>query len=82
VLVLSEFAGAADELKQALLVNPHDIEGLKHAILTAVSMPRQERRQRMRSLRRRVLDHDVERWSHEFLTALAEVRRDGTAGEA
>jgi trehalose 6-phosphate synthase len=81
VLVLSEFAGASDELKQALLVNPHDIEGLKHAILSAVSMPRQERRQRMRSLRRRVLDHDVERWSRDFLTALAEARRDGIAGE-
>jgi trehalose 6-phosphate synthase len=81
VLVLSEFAGAADELKQALLVNPHDIEGLKQAVLTAVSMPRQERRQRMRSLRRRVLEYDVERWSRDFLTALAEARRDGTAGE-
>jgi trehalose 6-phosphate synthase len=76
VLVLSEFAGAADELKQALLVNPHDIEGLKHAILTAVSMPRQERRQRMRSLRRRVLEYDVERWSSDFLTALAAARRE------
>jgi trehalose 6-phosphate synthase len=81
VLVLSEFAGAADELKQALLVNPHDIEGLKATILRAVAMPRQERRQRMRALRRRVLEHDVDRWSHEFLTALDEARRDGIAGE-
>jgi len=46
-----------------------------------VSMPRQERRQRMRSLRRRVLDHDVERWSRDFLSALADARREGTAGE-
>ncbi len=74
VLVLSEFAGAADELKQALLVNPHDIEGLKRAILTAVHMPRAERRSRMRALRHRVLTHDVDRWSHEFLGALAELR--------
>ncbi len=72
VLVLSEFAGAADELRQALLVNPHDIEGLKRAILAAVHMPRRERRARMRSLRRRVLDHDVQRWSRDFLAALAE----------
>jgi trehalose-6-phosphate synthase len=35
----------------------------------------------MRSLRRRVLEYDVERWSRDFLTALAEARRDGTAGE-
>src|SRR5919202_5425717 len=80
VLVLSEFAGAADELKQALLVNPHDIEGLKQTILRAVAMPRQERRQRMRSLRRRVLEHDVDRWSSDFLTALAAARRDALEG--
>ncbi len=74
VLVLSEFAGAADELKQALLVNPHDIEGLKRTILQAVHMPRAERRNRMRSLRHRVMIHDVGRWSRDFLGALAELR--------
>ncbi|MGN6742970.1 MAG: trehalose-6-phosphate synthase, partial [Amnibacterium sp.] len=74
VLVLSEFAGAADEMKQALLVNPHDIEGLKRAILAAVHMPRGERRQRMRALRARVIEHDVERWSQDFLVALAVAR--------
>jgi trehalose 6-phosphate synthase len=79
VLVLSEFAGAADEMKQALLVNPHDIEGLKRAILAAVHMPRGERRQRMRALRGRVLEHDVERWSQDFLTALAEARPSASA---
>lgn len=74
VLVLSEFAGAADELGQALLINPHDIEGMKRAILTAVHMSRAERRARMSSLRRRVLTHDVERWSSEFLGQLARSR--------
>ena len=74
VLVLSEFAGAADELKQALLVNPHDVEGLKRAILSAVHMPRGERRVRMRALRARVMTHDVERWSKDFLGALAALR--------
>ena len=82
VLVLSEFAGAADELKQALLVNPHDIEGLKRAILSAVHMSRAERRTRMRSLRHRVLTHDVERWSMEFLGALAEQRPVRSAQDA
>jgi trehalose 6-phosphate synthase len=79
VLVLSEFAGAADEMKQALLVNPHDIEGLKRAMLTAVHMPTSERRQRMHALRGRVLEHDVERWSQDFLAALAEARPSESA---
>ena len=82
VLVLSEFAGAADELKQALLVNPHDIEGLKRAMLTAVHMPRAERRARMHALRHRVLTHDVERWSKDFLGALAELRPTTSARAA
>jgi trehalose 6-phosphate synthase len=74
VLVLSEFTGAADELRQAVRVNPHDIEGLKAAIMTAVEMPPAEQGRRMRSLRRRVLDNDVNAWSSSFLSALAEVR--------
>jgi len=73
-LVLSEFTGAADELAQAVKVNPHDIEGLKHAIMTAVQMPPAEQARRMRALRRRVRDHDVADWSHRFLTDLDAVR--------
>ncbi|MFV0253350.1 MAG: trehalose-6-phosphate synthase [Beutenbergiaceae bacterium] len=74
VLVLSEFAGAADELPQSLLINPHDIEGMKRTIMTAIEMPQSERRRRMRALRRRVMDHDVDRWATDFLGALARVR--------
>jgi len=70
VLVLSEFAGAADELKNALLVNPHDIDGLKDALLQAVRMPHRERTTRMRALRRRVRENDVARWSQSFLDTL------------
>ncbi|WP_210506392.1 alpha,alpha-trehalose-phosphate synthase (UDP-forming) [Naasia sp. SYSU D00057] len=70
VLVLSEFAGAADELKSALLINPHDIDGLKDAIMTAVRMPKRDRAMRMRALRRRVIEHDVARWSNTFLEVL------------
>jgi len=70
VLILSEFAGAADELKNALLVNPHDIDGLKEAMMSAVRMPQRERTTRMRALRRRVRDNDVARWSHTFLETL------------
>jgi trehalose 6-phosphate synthase len=74
VLVLSEFAGAADELKTALLINPHDIGGLKNTIMRAVEMPRRDRTTRMRALRRRVLEHDVAKWSASFLQALENVR--------
>lgn len=74
VLVLSEFTGAADELRQAVRVNPHDIAGLKDAIMTAVSMTPAEQGKRMRSLRRRVLENDVNAWSSSFLRALADVR--------
>jgi len=70
VLVLSEFAGAADELKQAVLINPHDIEGMKDRIMSAIEMPRTERVRRMRALRKRVLGNDVSRWSRSFLDAL------------
>jgi len=70
VLVLSEFAGAADELKNALLVNPHDIDGLKEAMIAAVRMPQRERATRMRALRRRVRENDVARWANTFLDTL------------
>jgi trehalose 6-phosphate synthase len=77
VLVLSEFAGAADELKSALLINPHDIGGVKEAILRAIDMPRADRRKRMRALRRRVRENDVSHWSAAFLEALRETRGAG-----
>jgi trehalose 6-phosphate synthase len=70
VLLLSEFAGAADELKNALLINPHDIDGLKETIVRALHMPAKERASRMRSLRRRVRENDVTHWSDDFLATL------------
>jgi trehalose 6-phosphate synthase len=57
-----------------LLVNPHDIEGLKEAILTAIAMPKRERRSRMRAMRKRVLHNDVARWSNHFLSTLEQAR--------
>jgi len=69
-LVLSEFAGAALELKDALLVNPHDTDGVKNALYAAVTIDRDEARRRMRALRRQVLGHDVDRWARTFLDAL------------
>jgi trehalose 6-phosphate synthase len=69
-LVLSEFTGAADELSSAFLVNPHDIEGMKDAIVRAATVPPAEARRRMRAMRRRVRDFDVSHWAAAFLGAL------------
>ncbi|WP_425556607.1 alpha,alpha-trehalose-phosphate synthase (UDP-forming) [Garicola koreensis] len=70
VLVLSEFTGAADQLRQALLINPHDIDELKAAMVTAATMDSEGARKRMRSLRRQVVSHNVQRWARDFLDRL------------
>ncbi len=81
-LVLSEFAGAANELTAAFVVNPHDIDGLKDAVMNAVQVPTAERRRRMRAMRRRVMRDDVSRWAQRFLDALhgAAQTRESLAG--
>lgn len=81
-LVLSEFTGAAEQLKQAVLVNPHDIDGLKSAMLHARDMSDAEARKRMSSMRRQVLTHDVVDWSHRFLDDLAAHAPDHEQGAA
>jgi trehalose 6-phosphate synthase len=78
-LVLSEFTGAAAELTSALLVNPHDLDGVKNAVLAALALDPDEGRRRMRALRRQVLTHDVSRWARSFLEALG---ADRTAAAA
>ncbi|HKJ11341.1 MAG TPA: trehalose-6-phosphate synthase [Ornithinimicrobium sp.] len=70
-LVLSEFAGASQELTSAYGCNPHDIVGLKRSILTALHDEPSARRRRMRAMRRRVRTHDVYAWADSYLQALA-----------
>jgi trehalose 6-phosphate synthase len=70
-LVLSEFTGAANELRQAYLTNPHDLDGVKDVIEAALNQAPEDGRRRMRALRRQVLTHDVDRWARSFLEALA-----------
>ena len=70
-LVLSEFAGAADELRQAYLVNPYDMNGMKQAILAAMRASPRERTRRMKAMRKTVLEHDVADWARQFLDVLA-----------
>lgn len=74
VLVLSEFTGAADELQEALLVNPHDERALQDAIVQAVEMSRGDRLSRMQAMRARLHDNDVNGWAQSFLGALLEDR--------
>ncbi len=70
VLILSEFAGAAAQMQGgALLVNPNDIEGVADSIYRAFTMPQDERRMRMRRLRRSIRLHDVFWWVSSFLRA-------------
>jgi trehalose 6-phosphate synthase/phosphatase len=72
VLVLSEFAGAAAELQRsALLVNPHDIEGIASAMQRAIDMPAAERAQRMTRARGKIRGNDVFHWVDTYLRALS-----------
>jgi len=76
VLVLSRFAGAAEQLKDALLVNPYDIENTAAAILLALQMPLEERRARHQALMRVVRQYDVHWWCDSFLAALDEAQAE------
>jgi trehalose 6-phosphate synthase len=75
VLVLSEFAGAAKQLDAALLVNPHDIDGVANSIMRAMTMPVAERRQRWGAMIARMEDSALDTWFSDFVTALTTTRR-------
>uniref|UniRef100_A0ABS1FJ22 alpha,alpha-trehalose-phosphate synthase (ADP-forming) n=1 Tax=Corynebacterium antarcticum TaxID=2800405 RepID=A0ABS1FJ22_9CORY len=72
-LVLSEFAGSATELNRAFLCNPHDGDSVKRQLMTAVTMLRDapdEAAERMLTMHRQVVDHDVDLWARSFLDTL------------
>ena len=75
VLVLSAFAGAARELDAALLVNPHDIDGMARQIAIALAMSIDERRERWQSMVIKLRRASVQNWFSDFLRTLSEVRR-------
>jgi len=81
VLILSQFAGAAEELTQALLVNPYNVEEMADAIRAALEMPLTERRERHAALLTAVREHDVASWCNSFLAQLerAHAVDDGSA---
>ena len=76
VLVLSRFAGAAEQLRDALLVNPYDVSATAQAIERALRMPLAERRERHAALLKQVREHDVHAWRSEFLRVLGQVVQD------
>ncbi len=78
VLVLSRFAGAAEQLKEALLVNPYDVEGTAAAIQVALSMPLEERQQRHRALMDTIRRSDVHWWCDSFLQTLEKTQAEET----
>ncbi|MEP6589102.1 MAG: trehalose-6-phosphate synthase, partial [Polaromonas sp.] len=71
VLVLSRFAGAAEQLKEAILVNPYDTHGTAESIQLALQMPLAERQQRHQKLLERIRSQDVHWWRKTFLDALS-----------
>jgi len=78
VLVLSRFAGAAEQLKEALLVNPYDTEGTAAAIHLALTMPLEERRERHQALMDTLRRTDVHWWCDTFLARLTEAESEET----
>jgi trehalose 6-phosphate synthase len=81
VLVLSKFAGAANQLETALLVNPHDIDGMARTIATALSMPLTERRMRWEAMMVKLRAGTIQQWFADFVDALEESQADKSAAE-
>ncbi len=79
VLILSRFAGAAETMKQALIVNPYDVEQVAYALQMAINMPLEERRERHQALLASIRKEDVHAWSRAFLSHLSGTKR-GFAG--
>lgn len=69
-LVISEFAGAAEELQEALLVNPYDVEGVAQALQKALAMPLDERKERWQAMYRTISENTIVDWRERFLDAL------------
>jgi trehalose-6-phosphate synthase len=74
VLILSQFAGASHELHSALVINPYDIEQSADAIYTALQMPADQQRQRMKQMRRMVMSNNVYLWASSILRTMASIQ--------
>ncbi len=74
VLVLSEMAGAAEELREAVLINPNDVDDIADALNMALQMPEEQQKERMSKMRLRLRHYDVFRWSNNFIQTLTQAR--------
>ena len=74
VLILSQFAGAARELSDAIIINPYDIEAMTDAIYQALTMNHADRSERMRRMRAVVRENNIYRWAGNLITDLARLR--------
>src|SRR5262249_27448240 len=72
----SEFAGAAEELHNALLINPYDIEGVAETLRQALEMSPGEKAHRMASLQEHLAEHNIYKWLVDVFTALVRIRED------
>jgi alpha,alpha-trehalose-phosphate synthase [UDP-forming] len=77
VLILSQFTGAARELRDALLVNPYDIDQTAEAIRVALEMDPEEKQVRVHRMRRIIRENNIHRWAGNLITELCELRLDG-----
>ncbi len=74
VLVLSEMAGAIDELHEAIKVNPNDVDSIGQAIIAALSMPKKEQKKRLKIMNARISEYTVQKWGNDFIEQLVEVK--------
>lgn len=72
VLILSEMAGAASELTEALQVNPYSRQSVARALRTALEMPPSEQKERLRTMQKRIKSYDISRWAEDFITQLTQ----------
>lgn len=76
VLILSEMTGAANELPEALLINPVSFQQISDALIKALTMPLEEQQERMESMQKRLINNNVSKWAQEFLSDLEDAKNE------
>ncbi|GGW94702.1 bifunctional alpha,alpha-trehalose-phosphate synthase (UDP-forming)/trehalose-phosphatase [Salegentibacter mishustinae] len=82
VLILSEMAGAAHEMNEALIINPNNFEQISQTLIQAIEMPIEEQQQRNKTLQKRLKRYSVEKWANDFMKALHNTSQDRDAFKA
>lgn len=74
VLILSEMAGAAIELPEAIIINPNDTDQIENAILQSLNMPENEKKERLDKMQKRISRQDVKKWANDFVVELLDIK--------